>query len=244
MEKSPENRVVVTDIGYTGPLALTAKELWPQLLAGRSGITAAPAELNLPVKVIALAQGFDPLNYMDKKAADRTDRFVQFIVAAHSQLSKEHSLERIIAEDPYSHGVIIGTGMGGFKTILEEYDKFKEKDRVSAFMIPKIMPNAPNSHVSQIDGRKGPGATTVSACASGADAIVAAYMAIIQGDADTMIAGGTEAIIIPVVVTGFYLIKALSRYEGGTPGTSSRPFDAERDGFVMGEGAAVLGLRG
>lgn len=242
MEKNPETSVVVTGLGYIGPLGFSVSELWPKLLAGESGITSVSHDENLPVKVIARLSGFNPLNFMDRRMIHDIDPFSQYAISAHSQLCHDSSLEKAISTDPYRHGVVIGTGMGGLITTLEQYEFLKENKRTKSNLIPKTMPNAPAYWIAKRDGRKGPSFCTASACASGSDAIASGYEQILLGRADTMITGGTEAIITGLGIAGFYFMTALSRYEGGEPGTASRPFDLSRDGFVVGEGSGILRL--
>jgi len=235
-------RVVVTGIGIVSPLGLTAAETWEAIVAGRSGIGPITAfdTSGMEAKVAAEVKGFDPTLYMDKKEARRTDRFIQFAVAAAKE-ALAHAGLAIDDENADDIGVIIGSGNGGIATLSEQYDVMRAKGpgRVSPFLIPMMIVDMAPGMVSIVTGARGPNYSPVSACATGADAIGTAFNLLRLGEAKAMLAGGTEAAIVPIGVAGFVACRALST---GTDATASRPFDKNRDGFVMGEGAAVLVL--
>jgi 3-oxoacyl-[acyl-carrier-protein] synthase II len=235
-------RVVVTGIGIISPLGLSATETWEGVVAGRSGV--GPITLfdtsDFEAKVAAEVKGFDPTLTMDRKEARRTDRFIQFAVAA-SKEALEHAALTIDEENADDVGVIIGSGNGGIQTLSEQFEIMRSKgaSRVSPFLIPMMIVDMAPGMVSIATGARGPNFCAVSACATGADAIGNAYNLLRMGEARAMLAGGSEAAIVPIGVAGFVACRALST---GTDATASRPFDKNRDGFVMGEGAAVLVL--
>lgn len=253
-------RVVITGLGTVTPLGLDVPTAWQGLISGRSGIIRIeemPAELkgawpgnaveDTPVKIFGFAKGFNPTNYMDGKSAQRMDRFAQFAVAAAGEAIRDAGLEGLIKAGPalrQETGVIIGTGTGGQITNEEQYATWKEKGsrRVSAFAVPRIMPNAGSGNVALFYGLQGPALSVVSACATGLDSIIIAYKAVRDGDATVMLAGGSEAAITPMVVSGFANMRALTKDYNNAPQKGSRPFDRDRSGFVMSEGAAVLVL--
>ena len=238
------NRVVVTGIGIISPLGLDVLTTWQGLIVGRSGVDYItlfdPSDFD--VKIAAEVKGFDPLQYIDRKRARRMDRFTQFAIAASLEAVESARL-RIDSSNGYEVGVIIGSGMGGLATLSEQLKVlFNEgPGRVSPFLIPVMIPDMASGQVSIRIGAKGPNYSVASACASGAHAIGDAFTIIRQGDAQVMLAGGSEAVITPIAVAGFSNMRALST-RNGDPKRASRPFDVERDGFVMGEGAAVLVL--
>ena len=240
------NRVVVTGMGVISPLGLDVPTTWQGLIAGKSGvdyITLFDAG-DFDVKIAAEVKRFEPLQYIDRKQARRMGRFTQFAIAASLEAVESAHL-RIDSSNGYEVGVIIGSCMGGL-TILSEQLKvlFNEgPNRVSPFLIPVMIPDMASGQVSIRLGAKGPNYSVASACASGAHAIGDAFTIIRQGDAQVMLTGGSEAVIIPIAVAGFTNMRALST-RNNNPKKASRPFDAERDGFVMGEGAAVLVLEG
>ena len=235
-------RVVVTGVGIVSPLGLDVSSTWQGLIAGRPAvdyITLFDASA-FDVKIAAEVKGFDPLHYVDRKRARRMDRFTQFAIAASLE-AIENSRLKIDSSNRYEVGVIIGSGMGGLTTLSEQFKVlYNEGDsRISPFLIPIMIPDMASGEVSIQFGAKGPNYSVVSACASGAHAIGDAFTIIKQGYAQVMLAGGTEAVIIPIVIAGFNAMRALST-RNGEPSRASRPFDAERDGFILGEGAAVL----
>jgi len=239
-----DNRVVVTGIGVISPLGLDAKSLWQGLVSGKSGvayITSFDPE-PLMTKIAAEVKDFDPAQYIDRKELRRMDRFAQFAAAA-ALLAVEQAQLKIDATDANDVGVIIGAGYGGLSTILGQYDVLKEKgpDRISPFLVPMMIADMACAVVSIMLGAKGPNFCVTSACASGSDAIGDSFEIIRRGDAKAMLAGGTEAQIIPLTVAAFNAARAIST-RNDEPQKASRPFDAERDGFVMGEGCVILVL--
>jgi 3-oxoacyl-[acyl-carrier-protein] synthase II len=216
--------------------------MWQALIAGKSGvdrITLFDAE-RFETKIAGEVKGFDPANYMNPKDVRRNDRFSQMAVAASLEALKQAGL-KIDDTNQDNIGVIIGSGIGGLTTLFEQTKVLLERgpDRVSPFLIPMMMPNIGSAQTSITLGVKGPNLCTTSACSSGSDAIGIAYETIRRGDAQVMITGGSEAIINPVGVSAFNALKAIST-RNDQPQLASRPFDAERDGFVIGEGAGVL----
>ncbi|GIO25746.1 beta-ketoacyl-ACP synthase II [Ornithinibacillus bavariensis] len=236
-----ERRVVVTGLGALTPVGNDVKTMWDNLLAGKSGIDFV-TQVNkddFPAKVAAEVKDFDPTLYVDKKDARKMDLFTQYAVAASKMALKDANLE--ITEDiAHRVGVWIGSGIGGMKTYEEQFHKFLEKgpNRVSPFFVPMMIPDMAAGQVSIQTGAKGINSCTVTACASGANSIGDAFKAVQRGDVDYIIAGGTEAPITNMAFAGFSSAKALSFNQD--PKTASRPFDKNRDGFVMGEGAGIL----
>lgn len=238
------NRVVVTGMGIISPLGLDMSSTWQGLTAGRSGvdfITLFDAS-GFEVRIAAEVKEFDPLQYIDRKRARHMDRFTQFAVAASLEAVESARL-RIDSSNGYEVGVIIGNGMGGLATLSEQFKVLSNEGPswVSPFLIPIMIADMASGQVSIRLGAKGPNYSVVSACASGAHAIGNAFTIIRQGDAQVMLAGGSEAVVTPIAVAGFTNMRALST-RNSDPRKASRPFDAERDGFVMGEGTAVLVL--
>ncbi len=237
-----DSRVVVTGIGVICPLGLNTTETWEALAAGRSGvdrITLFDTE-GFETKIAGEVKGFEASNYMNPKEARRNDRFSQMAVAASLEATKQANL-KIDDSNKGDIGIIIGSGIGGLTTLFEQTKVLLEKgpDRVSPFLIPMMMPNIASAQASITLGARGPNLCTTSACSSGSDAVGIAYETIKRGDAKAMISGGSEAIINPVGVSAFNALKAIST-RNDEPQLASRPFDAERDGFVIGEGACVL----
>ncbi|WP_457626655.1 beta-ketoacyl-ACP synthase II [Persephonella sp.] len=239
-------RVVVTGIGAITPLGLNVKETWEGLINGRSGIDVIkrfdPFAYNLPVVIAGEVKGFDPKQYLNPKDAKRMSDFVKFAMVAAKEAVTDSGLEtdRI---DLNRAGVIVGTGIGGLRDIEEQQTLLLEKGarRVSPFFIPSGISNMASGYISIEFGFKGPNSCVVTACATGTHAIGDAFKIIQRGDADIMIAGGTESAVTPLGIAGFANMKALST-RNDEPQKASRPFDSERDGFVMGEGAGVLVL--
>jgi 3-oxoacyl-[acyl-carrier-protein] synthase II len=237
-----KNRVVVTGIGTVSPLGLDTATTWENLIAGKSGIdyiTLCDPE-PLGTKFAGEVKGFEPTNYMSRKDAHRMDRFAQLAVAASPEAVKQARLE-IDDSNQDNIGVIVGSGIGGLTTLFEQSKVLLEKGpkRVSPFLAPMMIADIAAAQVSIALGVKGPNLCITSACSSGSDAIGAAYELIKHGDAEVMIAGGAESIINPIGITAFNALKAIST-RNSEPQLASRPFDAERDGFVIGEGACVL----
>jgi 3-oxoacyl-[acyl-carrier-protein] synthase II len=228
------------------PLGNTVADTWNALLAGKSG--AGPITrfdpAALPVKFACEVKGFDPSQYMDRKEVRRYDLFAQFAIGAAAQAVKDACLEsNWSAVDLKRVGVIIGSGTGGLATFEEQMRAYLEKgpSRVSPFFVPMFMANVASALVSMKYGAKGPNYCTVSACATSGHSVGDAFRIIQHQEADVMIAGGSEAAITPLALASFANMKALSE-RNDDPATASRPFDKDRDGFVMGDGAAVVVL--
>lgn len=235
-------RVVISGLGVISPIGNDLSTFWNNLIAGTSGVgpvTQFDAS-DYPTRIAAEVKNFDPLDYMDKKEARRMDRFVQFAVAAARQ-ALEHAGLDMNQVDVDRVGVYIGSGIGGLATWEEQYQVLLNRgpNRVSPFFIPMMISNMAAGQVSIMTGAKGPNSTSVSACASGTNSIGDAFRIIQYGDADVMIAGGTEATIRPLAFAGFCAARAMSTHND-EPQKASRPFDKDRDGFVMGEGAGIL----
>lgn len=237
-------RVVITGVGAITPLGLTVDELWAGLIAGQSGIDYIthfdPKDVG--VKFVGEVKGFDPRNYMDRKEARRTDPYIQYAMAAASEAIQDADLDFEV-EDPVRMGTIIASGIGGLHTTLKNYDITKTKGyrRVSPFMIPNMLVDSAAGSLAIKYGLHGPNHAVISACASGTSATGEAFEVIRRGDADVMIVGGSEAAVLPITVAGFDVMGALSR-RNDDPAGACRPFSADRDGFVMSEGAAILVL--
>ncbi len=238
MEKK---RVVITGLGAVTPLGLDVETSWQRAIAGQSGIeklTRVNAD-EFPIKVAAEINEFDPTAFIDRKDTRKMDRFTQFAVVASLMALKDADLE-ITDEIAHRVGVWIGSGIGGMETYEQQFRNFLEKGqrRVSPFFVPMMIPDMASGQVSIVTGAKGINSCSVTACASGTNSIGDAFKTIQRGDADIMITGGTEAPITNMAVAGFCSAKAVST--NPDPATASRPFDAERDGFIMGEGAGIL----
>ncbi|MFP7494794.1 beta-ketoacyl-ACP synthase II [Terribacillus saccharophilus] len=238
MEKK---RVVVTGIGAVTPVGNDAATTWQNLLEGKSGVDVLTRvnKDDYPAKVAAEVKDFNPEDYMEKKESKRMDLFTQYAVAASKMAVEDAKLE--ITEDNANRiGVWIGSGIGGMGTYEEQFEKLMTKGprRVSPFFVPMMIPDMASGQVSIQLGAKGINSCSVTACASGANSIGDAFKVIERGDADAMITGGSEAPLTKMAFAGFSAAKALSFNDD--PKTASRPFDANRDGFVMGEGAGIL----
>ena len=236
-----KRRVVVTGIGAVTPLGNTIQETWEAIKAGKSGIgplTRVDAE-KFPVKVAAEVRDFDIEQFIDKKEARRMDRFTQFAVAA-AMMAKDDSKLDINETNAGRVGVWIGSGIGGMETYEQQFTTLLERGprRVSPFFIPMLIPDMASGQVSIYLGAKGINSCSVTACASGTNSIGDAFRVIERGDADVMITGGTEAPIVQMAIAGFSSSTALSTNPDQT--SASRPFDKNRDGFVIGEGAGIL----
>jgi 3-oxoacyl-[acyl-carrier-protein] synthase II len=217
--------------------------MWRSLVEGKSGagpITKFDAS-TFEVRFACEVKGFDPLQFMDRKEAKRADQFTQYAVAASRQAMDDAGFGGGTGYEPDNTGVIIGSGIGGLKIFEEQHDVYRQRGpgKISPFFIPMFISDIAAGIVSMQFGAKGPNYATVSACATSAHAIGDAYRTIQYGDADVMITGGAEATVTPMAVGGFANMKALSE-RNDSPETASRPFDLTRDGFVMGEGGAVL----
>jgi 3-oxoacyl-[acyl-carrier-protein] synthase II len=241
---SPRDDVVVTGLGAVTPLGLTARDTWQALVAGRSGvarITQFDASA-MPVQIAAEVKGFDPAPYMDARAAGRLERFTQFSLAVAMQALADAALT--VTEDNAERiGVVMNTGGGGVGLVERETGVLAERGlrRVSPLFVPMMMPNIGACQVSISLGLRGPAITSTAACAAGVQAIVDALRLIRDGDADVVIAGGSESALTPLSFAGMANMRALSR-RNDEPERASRPFDTDRDGFVFGEGAVALVL--
>ncbi|OKL35884.1 beta-ketoacyl-ACP synthase II [Domibacillus mangrovi] len=240
MEK---RRVVITGLGIVSPVGSTIEEAWESVTTGKSGIkqlTRLNAD-DYPAKVAAEIRDFDPEQFMEKKEARKMDRFTQYAVAAAKMAVADANLD-INDENAPRIGVWIGSGIGGMETFENQYRIFLERGyrRVSPFFVPMIIPDMASGQVSIYLGAKGVNSCTVTACASGTNSIGDAFKVIQRGDADAMISGGAEAPITQMSVAGFCSNTALS--SNPDPATASRPFDSNRDGFVIGEGAGIVVL--
>jgi 3-oxoacyl-[acyl-carrier-protein] synthase II len=238
-------RVVVTGAGAITPLGNSPDALWESLLSGKSGagpITHFDAS-KFDTRFACEVKGFNAEDYLDKKEIRRMDHFAHYALAAARQAIDDAGLEKDDRIDKNRVGIILGSGIGGMMTFEHEHRKLVEKgpSRVSPFFIPMMIADIAPGHIAIQYGFKGPNYTTTSACCSSAHAIGEAYHAILRDDVDAMITGGSEATITPMGIAGFDSMKALST-RNDDPQAASRPFDAERDGFVMGEGAAILVL--
>jgi len=236
------NRVVVTGIGVLSPLGLDLTTNWENLVAGKSGIdyiTLCDTE-GLETKFAGEVKGFEATNYINRKDARRMDRFTQLAVAASLEVVEQSGIE-INSANQDNIGIVIGSGIGGLTTLFEQTRILLERgaDRVSPFMAPMMIADMAAAQVSITLGVTGPNLCTTSACSSSSDAIGVAYELIKRGDAQAAIAGGSEAIINPLGIAAFNALKAIST-RNDAPQQASRPFDAERDGFVIGEGACLL----
>jgi 3-oxoacyl-[acyl-carrier-protein] synthase II len=233
-------RVVITGVGCVSPLGHTADETWTALLEGRSGAATIQSfdPSNLDVTFACEVKGFDPTTYIPKKDQRRMDRF---ILLGYSAAAQALAHAKISAEnvDPERVAVYLASGMGGLPGIEKQHSDYLEKGRISPFFIPQVIPNMLAGQVSIQFGFKGPNFSIASACSSSAHAIGEAARLIERGDVDYAVAGGAEAAISPLGIQGFASMKALSS-RNDAPENASRPFDKDRDGFVMGEGAAVL----
>ncbi|GBK63322.1 beta-ketoacyl-[acyl-carrier-protein] synthase II [Paenibacillus macerans] len=216
---------------------------WNNLVQGKSGVSAIDSfdVSEYPTRIAASVKDFNPEDYMDRKEARKMDRFVQFATAAAKSALQDSGLNIGEQADPERVGVMIGSGIGGLGTWEDQHNILLEKGpkRVSPFFIPMMIANMASGHVSILFGAKGPNTTTVTACATGTHSIGDSYKLIQRGDADVMICGGAEATIRPTGLAGFCSMRAMST-RNDEPEKASRPFDLERDGFVMGEGAGIF----
>jgi len=235
-------RVVVTGVGAVTPLGNTAREFWTAVCEGRSGIGPItnfdPSRLD--VRIAGEVKGFDPLRFVDKKDVKKMDRFIHLALAAGVDAVEDAKVD-FDQVDPTRAGCLVGSGIGGILSILEWHKVLLEKgpSRISPFFIPAVIVNMASGHLSMRYKLKGPNSAVITACATGNHAIGDAFRLIQRGDADLMLAGGSEAMINELCVAGFCSMKALST-RNDEPERASRPFDAGRDGFVCGEGAGVL----
>ena len=239
------HRVVITGLGLLTPVGNDVESAWDALLAGTSGaapITQFEVTEEYGTRFACEVKGFDPEQYMDRKEARRADRFAQFAMAVSVQAVEDAGLGPDLAPaDPNRVGVIIGSGIGGISTFEEQTKTMLERGpgRVSPFFVPMFIPDMAAGLVSMRYGARGANYATVSACSSSAHALGNAFRLVQDGEADVMITGGTEASVTPLTIAGFGNMKALST-RNDAPEKASRPFDAERDGFVLGEGAGAM----
>jgi len=239
-----ETRVVITGVGIISPVGLDSASMMDALYAGTSGVRRISSfdPSDLPTQIAAEVTDFDAGNYMDRKDARRADRYSQMAVAASREAVRQAGLPDASC-DPDRIGVLIGSGIGGIKTFEDQHTAMLERGpgRVSPFFIPMMISDMASGLVSMEYGFKGPNYCAVSACASAANAIGSAYLLLKAGQADIIVTGGSEASVTPMAMAGFCAMKAMST-QNEIPTTASRPFDAQRDGFVMGEGAGILVL--
>ncbi|MDR7570489.1 MAG: beta-ketoacyl-ACP synthase II [Armatimonadota bacterium] len=237
-----KRRVVVTGIGVVTPIGIGKDRFWNALMEGRSGVRPIQSfdASRYPTRIAAEVLDFDPLDWMDRKEAKRNDRFVQFAIAA-TRMALEDARFRVTRENADRVGVVIGSGIGGAITWEEQHKVLLTRgpDRVSPFFIPMLIINMAAGAVSILTGARGPNTAPVTACATGGHAIGDAFRLIQRGEADVVIAGGTEAAITELSIAGFCAMRAMST-RNEEPEKAVRPFDAQRDGFVMGEGAGIV----
>lgn len=238
------HRVVITGMGVISPLGNQVTTFWDNLLKAKSGVGEVTQfdTTDFAVKIAAEVKDFDPLAYVERKEARKMDRFAQFAVAASMNAVKDANLD-MEQVDSHRVGVYVGSGIGGLGTLETQHKILLEKGprRVNPFFIPMMIANMASGQVSIHLGAKGPNSAAVTACATGTHSIGDAFKILQRGDADAMIAGGAEATILPMGFAGFSASKALST-RNDEPTKASRPFDRERNGFVMGEGAGILVL--
>lgn len=236
-------RVVITGMGAITPIGNSVEEFWNGIKEGKTGFGPITYfdTADYRCKLAAEVKDFDPTQYMDKKSARRMEQFCQFAVAAAGQAISDAGLD-MEQEDPYMVGCSVGSGIGSLQAMEREYDRLKEKGpgRVGPMLVPLMISNMAAGNVSIAYGLKGKSLNVVTACATGTHSIGEAYRTIQYGDADVMVAGGTESSITPIGIAGFSALTALSFSED--PQRASIPFDKDRNGFVMGEGSAVVVL--
>jgi 3-oxoacyl-[acyl-carrier-protein] synthase II len=239
-----ERKVVVTGLGVISSIGLDVETYWNALLAGKSGVKKLTRfdSSDFTCKIAGEVQDFDPRRWLDKRTTDRLDRFSQMGLVAAMQAVKDSGLD-FEKEDRARCGVVIGTGIGGLIEIEEQHKRLLERgpSRVSPFLVPKLMGNACAGHVSIQYGLQGPNLCATTACASSSHSIGIAFETLRSGATDVMVTGGSEAAITPLGMAGFCSAKALST-RNDEPEKASRPFDKDRDGFVMGEGAGIVVL--
>ena len=237
-----KRRVVITGVGMITPIGIDTKTTWDGIVNGRSGIGPITQfdDKDIPTQIAGEVKGFDPAAFIEAKEIKKMDRFIHLGLAA-SQMAMEDSKLVITPENAEQIGVMVGAGIGGLPAIERTYRAYMEKGfrRITPFFIPMSIINELSGHISMRFGAKGPNSCVVTACATGTNSIGDAFKVIQRGDADAMIAGGAESCICPLGVGGFNAMKALS-IRNSEPERASRPFDAGRDGFVMGEGSGLL----
>ena len=235
-------RVVITGLGLIIPTGVGVKNAWKNICEGKSGIGPLTRfdVTAFDTKIAGEVKGFNSEHYLDKKDVRRMDLFVQFAIGATQEAMEDAQL-KITPENSEQIGVIVGTGLGGLPTFEKNHIALLEKGpgRVSPFFIPMLIANMASGHIAMHFGAKGPNTCVVTACATGAHSIGDAFRAVQYGDAEAIIAGGTEANIAPLTIAGFNAMKALST-RNHEPEKASRPFEKNRDGFVVGEGAGIL----
>ncbi|MCJ2542168.1 beta-ketoacyl-ACP synthase II [Synechococcus bigranulatus str. 'Rupite'] len=241
-QPTSRRRVVITGLGALTPIGNSPTEFWQSLLAGRSGIgpiTLFDASRH-DCRIAGEVKGFDPLDYLERKDVKRTDRFVHLALAA-TQQALEDAQFQITDLNAEQVGVILGTGIGGIRVLEEQQTIYLQRgpDRCSPFMVPMMIANMAAGQLAIHFGAKGPNSCTVTACASSSNAIGDAFRLIQRGEVQAVITGGTEAAVTPLSMAGFSAMKALST-RNDDPEKACRPFDRDRDGFVMGEGAGIL----
>ncbi|MBC8104819.1 MAG: beta-ketoacyl-ACP synthase II [Cytophagales bacterium] len=240
---SSRKRIVITGLGAVTPLGIGKKVYWDALVSGTSGIGPITRfdPTGFDVRIAAEVKGFEPGDFMDSREARRMDRFAQFGVAA-ARLAIEDATLTIDEHNAERVGVMVGSGVGGLQSLEDQMRILIEKgpSRVSPFLIPMMIADMATGQISILTGAKGPGSTVVTACATGANAIGDSMEILRRGDADVMIAGGTEAAVTMTSVAGFGNMKAMTSKFNECPQKASRPFEASRSGFVIGEGAGVL----
>ncbi|MFD1178092.1 beta-ketoacyl-ACP synthase II [Paenibacillus puldeungensis] len=238
-----KHRVVITGIGAVTSLGHDLDTFWNNLVQGKSGVSKIESfdVSEYPTQIAASVKDFNPEDYVDRKEARKMDRFVQFAAAAAKNALADSGLNIAEQADPERVGVMIGSGIGGLGTWEDQHNILLQKGpkRVSPFFIPMMIANMASGHVSILFGAKGPNTTAVTACATGTHSIGDSYKLIQRGDADVMICGGAEATIRPTGLAGFCSMRAMST-RNDEPEKASRPFDMERDGFIMGEGSGIL----
>lgn len=237
-----DTRVVITGMGVISPIGKSVRDFWEANCRGESGtnhITRFDAT-GFDCRIAAEIKNFDPLKYISPKEVKRTARFCQIAIAASKEAIEDSALN-LEKEDPYRIGVFVGSGIGGLDVIEEQHNVLLKKgpSRMSVFTIPMLITNMAPGQISIAFGLKGPNICIATACASASHAIGEAYYTIKTGEADVMVTGGTEACIVPTGIGGFCACRALSA-RNDEPKKASRPFDKERDGFIMGEGAGIL----
>ncbi|MBA4544029.1 beta-ketoacyl-ACP synthase II [Thermoactinomyces daqus] len=239
-----KNRVVITGLGVISSLGNDIDTFWNNLIQGKSGISHITQfdTSDYAVKIASEVKDFDPLNFIDKKETRRMDRFAQFAVAA-AKMAVSHAGLNIDDRNAERVGVYIGSGIGGLATLEKQHRVLMDRGprRVSPFFVPMMIANMASGIVSIQLGAKGPNSAAISACSTGTHCVGDAFRILQRGEADVMLAGGAEATIMPLAVAGFSAMTALST-RNDEPEKASRPFDKDRDGFVMGEGAGVLVL--
>jgi len=237
-----KRRVVITGVGMITPVGLDTEKSWEGLVSGRSGIGPITQfdDKDVPTQIAGEVKGFDPARYIEPKEIKKMDRFIHLAIAA-SQMAMDDSKLIVSPGNADRVGVMVSAGMGGLPALEKYHQVYMERGsrKITPFFIPMLIINEAAGHISIRYGAKGPNICVVTACATGTHSIGEAFKWIQRGDADAIIAGGTESCICPLGVGGFNAMKALST-RNSEPGRASRPFDAERDGFVMGEGAGVV----